>query len=139
MAVAVVEAPSAARPANGALVVQVSGFASHRGQLMLAVHESKATFLTRKAPFRAAVVPIGADTVTYRFADIPRGRYAVAAFHDENGNGDLDGVLRVPRERYGFSRSNGGRFGPPSFDETAFEFGGTDTTIVIALRSALGN
>jgi uncharacterized protein (DUF2141 family) len=131
-------APRTVSPrADGALSVIVSGFTSRKGQLMLALHNSRSTFLTRSAPYRAAKMPITADSVRYEFQDLPAGSYSVSAFHDENSNNDLDGVLRIPTERYGFSRNPKNRFGPPSYEATVFAFAGRDTTIVIALRDAL--
>lgn len=131
-------APRAGSPsADGTLSVIVSGFTSRNGQLMLALHNSRSTFLTRSAPFRAAKMPITTDSVRYDFQDLPAGNYSVSAFHDENSNNDLDGVLRIPTERYGFSRNPKSRFGPPSYEATVFAFAGRDTTIVIALRDAL--
>lgn len=119
------------------LTVRVTGFASTKGQLLLALHNSRDTFLSRKAPHRAATVAIGSDTVTYTFADLTPGKYSLAAFHDENANGDLDGVLRIPRERYGFSNNAHGRFGPPSYESTLFVLDVVPLTLDIRLRSAI--
>ena len=122
---------------DGRLTVVVSGFTSKRGQLMLALHNSKATFLTRRGPFRTGKLPITADTMRFAFHDVPAGTYSVSVFHDENANDDLDGVLRIPTERYGFSRNPRSRFGPPGYDDTTFPYSGGDTAIVIALRDAI--
>lgn len=49
---------------------------------------------------------------------LPPGRYAVAAFQDGNGNGQLEkNFLGLPQEPYAFSR-NARR---PSFEEASFE------------------
>jgi uncharacterized protein (DUF2141 family) len=130
-------APGAFRHTEASLTIRVTGFGSAKGQLMLALHNTRETFLTRKAPFRAATAAIVGDTVTYTFADVPPGKYSIAAFHDENANGDLDGVLRIPRERYGFSNNAHGRFGPPSYDATVFVLEATALTLDIRLRSAI--
>lgn len=134
LALALSAAPLAAQ---SAVTVHVTGFSSTKGQLMLALHNSRDTFLTRKAPFRAAAVTIGGDTVTYTFSDLPAGRYALAAFHDENANGDLDGVMRIPRERYGFSNNAHGRFGPPSYEATVFVVEAPTLTMTVRLRGAI--
>lgn len=134
LALALSAAPLAAQ---STVTVQVTGFSSTKGQLMLALHNSRDTFLTRKAPFRSAAVPIGGDTVTYTFSDLPAGRYSLAAFHDENSNGDLDGVLRIPRERYGFSNNAHGRFGPPAYESTVFVVEAPTLAMAIRLRGAI--
>lgn len=48
------------------------------------------------------------------------GDYAVAAIHDENGNGRLDKRLVILREGFGFSRNPPIRFGPPAFADARF-------------------
>lgn len=59
-------------------------------------------------------------TIRVTFEGLRPGRYAVAAFHDENGNGKVDfNFLGFPSEGYGFSRTT--PFGKPSFDDTAFD------------------
>jgi len=59
-------------------------------------------------------------TIRVTFEGLKPGRYAVAAFHDENANGKVDlNFLGLPCEGYGFSRTT--PFGKPSFDDTAFE------------------
>jgi len=49
------------------------------------------------------------------------GRYAVALYHDENGNREFDtDFLGIPTEGYGFSQNPGFRFGKPDVEETVF-------------------
>ena len=50
---------------------------------------------------------------------LPSGDYAVALFHDENGNGRVDTMLGVPSEGVGFSNNPRLLFGPPSFRRAA--------------------
>jgi uncharacterized protein (DUF2141 family) len=52
------------------------------------------------------------------WSDVEPGHYAVAALHDENGNGVLDkNWLGMPNEGSGFSRDATGSWGPPDFDD----------------------
>jgi uncharacterized protein (DUF2141 family) len=65
--------------------------------------------------------PIDGGTASCRFAPTPPGRHAVACFHDEDGDGELDtNLLGIPREGVVVSRHAKGRLGPPSFDDAAF-------------------
>lgn len=58
------------------------------------------------------------------FADLPPGRYAIAAYHDADDDGRLTTwAMGLPREAYGFSNNARGRFGPPSFASAAFTLG----------------
>lgn len=55
-----------------------------------------------------------------RFGGLPRGTYAVAVIHDENGNAKLDTFAGIPREGFGFSRNPAVGFGPPRFAAARF-------------------
>ena len=63
-------------------------------------------------------------TITVVLKDLPGGDYAVAAFHDENGNGERDrNVLGMPTEGYAFGNDAIGRMGPPTFEDAAVTVG----------------
>ena len=50
--------------------------------------------------------------------DLPAGQYAIAIFHDKNGDEQLDtNWLGIPKEPLGFSNARMRTFGPPSFQE----------------------
>jgi len=67
------------------------------------------------------------------------GRYAIAVFHDENTNGDIDktGGLGIPKEGFGFSSNPPLKIGAPSFDEVAISVGTTELTTEINLKYLL--
>ncbi|MEQ8459231.1 MAG: DUF2141 domain-containing protein [Sandaracinaceae bacterium] len=63
------------------------------------------------------------------FEDVPPGEYALAAFHDENANNDLDrNIFGIPSEGTGASNDAYNAFGPPSWDDARFLFGRTEQT-----------
>ena len=66
-------------------------------------------------------VPASAGTVTVSFDALPPGRYAIMAYHDEDGNGELNRRFGMfPTEGYGLS-NNPTVSGPPAFADSAFE------------------
>lgn len=69
------------------------------------------------------------------FEPLKPGRYAVAAFHDEDGNGEMrkDWIGR-PKEGWGVSRDAQARFGPPDFEAAAFDAVGDTMTVHLQLR-----
>jgi uncharacterized protein (DUF2141 family) len=69
---------------------------------------------------RAVTRSVPAGTHNVSFAGLPRGGYAVAVIHDENGNNRLDTFAGIPREGFGFSRNPAIRFGPPRFAAARF-------------------
>jgi uncharacterized protein (DUF2141 family) len=68
--------------------------------------------------------------------DLPAGLYAIASYHDENGNGKLDtSALGIPEEGYGFSNDARGLFSPPKFSEAIVEFDGkSDKPIAFSIQ-----
>ena len=105
------------------LRVVVSGLRSGAGLIQVAVCP-KELFAKRGCPFTAT--GLAADgAVTVR--GIPPGVYAVQAFHDENGNGDLDRRAFWPLEGLGFSRDAPMRRGPPRFGDAAMRIDGNGT------------
>jgi uncharacterized protein (DUF2141 family) len=59
------------------------------------------------------------------FPRLPAGDYAIASYHDENGNGKLDlNFIGIPKEGVASSRNAKGVMGPPKFKDARFTFAG---------------
>ena len=70
------------------------------------------------------IVMVDAGTSTFEY-ELPAGQYAVGIFHDVNLNNKMDNnFLGLPKEQYGFSNNARALFGPPSFEDAAFELKG---------------
>ncbi|MBI0475689.1 DUF2141 domain-containing protein [Sphingomonas sp. MA1305] len=63
---------------------------------------------------------VSAGVHALTFEGLPRGSYAIAVIHDENGNAKLDTIAGIPREGFGFSRNPPIRFGAPRFAAARF-------------------
>ncbi len=116
-------ADAAPPPAEtGQVSLTVTGLRSTKGRVMACLTARPGAFpdCAKDPQARLASVPATAASVRLEFGAVPPGRYAISAFHDENGNGRLDKSLMIPREGYGFSRDAPVRFGPPSFASAAF-------------------
>ncbi len=108
------------------LTIDVSGIESEAGRIYISVHGE---FADIKFPDSAGVVvgiwraaQEGSQRMMIR--DLTPGRYAVSAFHDANGNGDLDvNLLGIPIEGYGFANGAVGSMGPPNFDAASVSVG----------------
>lgn len=103
------------------LAVTVTGVRSAQGDVRIAVYD-RAEGFRKEAQARARqAVPAAQGQVEARFSGLPAGRYAVIAYHDEDGNGRLN--LRfgmIPIEGYGLSNAPEVA-GPPRFQDAAFD------------------
>lgn len=76
-----------------------------------------------------------AGSMRFVFTDLPPGEYAVAAFHDQDGDGELGTtVLGIPIEPYGFSNDARGFMGPASFASAAITVGADSAPLSIAIQ-----
>ena len=124
--------PAAAQA--GELSVTISDIRNDSGYVLAAVYDSEASFL--KPPLARVSVKFKAAQGKLAFAlpDLPPGKYAIVAFHDENDNGKLDrNSLGVPTEGFGFSNDARGTGGPPSFAAAAVTFDGATKALKIPL------
>ncbi len=120
----------AAEPASVDLTFQVG---ERKGAVMVALYDSEAAYGGGK-PLRVAKAPANAAAVTARFAGIRPGRYAAKAFHDLDGDGEMDtNLMGMPTEPFAFSNNAPARGGPAAWSAASFEVGprGVAQTLVI--------
>ena len=129
-AVAITPGPS------GALSVVVENLRNDRGVVRLALWNGPEGFTEREAALMILHRPSANSQVRFTIPDLPPGRYALAGYHDENGNDRFDQTwIGWPDEGLGFS--NGawiGVLGAPSFQAAAINVAAGNQTITIALR-----
>jgi uncharacterized protein (DUF2141 family) len=108
------------------LTVHITGVDEEKGgNIMVGVYESEATFLKDNGRIAEARLPItdAKEGLLKIQFNLQNGKiYAIAAYHDANGNEKLDeNFFGIPKEGYGFSNNARGTFGPPSFEKAAFQ------------------
>lgn len=118
------------------LTVIVKNLRSDAGEVHVAIWRGPEGFADGDFTLAEAKAPADAFEKRIVFDGLPPGHYALAAFHDENGNGEFDRTLiGLPAEGLGFS--NGAwieAFGPPSFEKAAIEIKEPQSSTVIELR-----
>ncbi len=115
------------------LDIELTGVENDHGLVRVAVCTPE-TFTTKHCPFTAAA-PARPGSVVVTLPGIPPGRYAVQAYHDEDGNGRLrKGLFGIPAEAIGFSRDARVRLGAPSFEDAAIDVAEPATAIHLRLR-----
>jgi uncharacterized protein (DUF2141 family) len=109
--------------ATGRIEINITGFKSDKGQVMLALHDNADSFPTKpKLAIQTLTSKIESHQAKVVFENIKPGVYAIAVFHDENMNNTLDSnFLGIPKEGVGTSRDAKGCFGPPKFADAKFQ------------------
>lgn len=123
--------------ATGSITMTISNVRNNRGKVVVEVCP-QSTFLEEACVLRGEA-PARSGVTTVTVADVPAGQYAVQAFHDENGNGDIDrGMFGIPREGVGFSRDARIGLGPPKWRDAVFTHAGRPASQRFSLRYFMG-
>ncbi|NWE51696.1 DUF2141 domain-containing protein [Brevundimonas sp. P7753] len=102
------------------------------GAIMVALYDSEAAYEGGQ-PARVAQVNVATGQHEAVF-DLPAGAYGVKAFHDVNGNGQMDtNPFGMPTEPFAFSNNAVGNMGPAKWDRARFEVSGA-TAQTIRIR-----
>lgn len=119
----------------GDLTVHIDGAASTEGTVRAALHDGAEGFPADRTPVQGMVTDADPGGVTLVFEDLAPGRYAIAAYHDEDGDEALTtNLFGIPKERFGFSQGARGTLGPPSFDAAAFDVGAEGAEVTVNLE-----
>ncbi len=125
---------SSAWAADAQLVVNLQGVRDEAGQLRVSLYAEPDSFRKEDKALRVLTQPAAKGDARLVFTDVPPGRYAVMAYHDENADNKLN--LRFgmfPTEGYGLS-NNPKVMGPPKFADSAFEVAAPETVIDLRLN-----
>jgi uncharacterized protein (DUF2141 family) len=102
------------------LAITVEGIRSAKGDIRLSIYGSPAEWPDASTRDHDQVQPAMVGGVTFKF-QVPPGTYAVAGFHDQNGNGKFDRTLiGLPEEGYMFSNNVRPFLSAPSFASASF-------------------
>ncbi len=115
------------------LFIEVIGVPNSEGNINVALYNTSDGFLKSNKIFKAHSVIAKEGKTALFMEDIPDGEYAIALYHDVNGNHELDtNFLGIPKETVGFSKAKMKTFGPPKFTECMFKME-KNTQIQVAL------
>ncbi len=116
------------------IAVEIVGVRSASSVIELAVYDSAESFLEDGQSVATATFDASDGRVAGEVLGLPAGRYAIAVFHDENGNDEFDtNFIGLPTEGYGFSNGATVFLGPPAFDDAAFETGAEGARLTVNL------
>ena len=137
-ALLLIAAPALAQSADNKVVLTFETGA-RTGMVMVALYDTARAFNgegpnadANRAVARTAISASGRVVAT--FDNLPAGDYAVKAFHDVNGDGQMNtNPFGMPTEPYAFSNNAVGNMGPARWDRAHFAVSG-ETAQTISIR-----
>lgn len=123
-----------ASPENSKLTLTITNVGSKGGIVQVLIFDQAEGFPdTPSNAYKILKLPIHQGRAVSTVA-LPKGKYAISAFHDQDGDGKLrTGAFGVPKDPYGFSNNAKGFFGPPAFEKAAFEIRTNEKALEIKL------
>jgi len=121
---------------GGNIDIKVTGVNSQKGEIMVALFDSPEGFPQNSAKaIKFAKTPAQKGDVVMHLTDVPSGRYAIALFHDTNGDAILNtNLLGIPKEGYGVSNNIKNKFSAPKFQQALFLHGDGTTILTISIN-----
>jgi uncharacterized protein (DUF2141 family) len=118
------------------LYVTVDGVRSSQGLIAVTLYaDDSRRFLARRGSFYVGRVPARAGTTRVCIHLPGPGTYALAVYHDADGNRSFNrSGIGLPAEGYGFSNNAPAIFGLPSFRRVRIAVPRTDMGTTIRLR-----
>ncbi len=120
---------------NHSLTVQVTNVKEKKGNMVISIFNNVKSFLKDGEEFIKKTIPVNEHTITITFVDLPSGYYAVALYHDENGDKVCNkNILGIPKEWFGFSKNFSPLLRAPRFDEIKILLQKNDTIPIKMIR-----
>ncbi len=92
----------------------------NKGVIYLALYDSEENHMETSCKSLGTYVKD--NNATIKLKGIKKGTYSFSYYHDVNSNKKLDkNFIGIPKEPYGFSNNQAGRFGPPNFEESKIQ------------------
>lgn len=112
--------------------VEIAVTKYNKGNIFIALYDSEDSHM--KKSVKSGVGVVKDNQVVFNIDKLHPGEYSISFFHDVNGNKKLDkNFLGIPKEPYGFSNNQKGRFGPPSFAASKISIH-QNTTINLSIK-----
>lgn len=103
------------------LTVKITNLGNTKGAVEIGLYDKGDHFPSPGKQWKMARPTVNGNTVTYHFRDLPAGDYAIATYHDENGDGKCNkNMFGVPTEAYAFSNDVRPFLSAPDFSTCRF-------------------
>jgi uncharacterized protein (DUF2141 family) len=121
-------------PTSSKLTVQVSGVRAATGEVAITLYpDDKRRFLAKGGKLARQRVRAGGAVRACFWA--PQGSYAIAIYHDRDGDRDFDRTLvGLPAEGFGFSNDPETKTGLPPLSAVRFRLGAGERVMPIQMK-----
>lgn len=118
---------------TGKLLLNIENVSVDKGFIWVGIYKSEQTFMIKE---KALVIKASPSNSRIEIPKLAYGYYAIALFHDINGNGALDfNLMGIPSEPFGFSKPPPSNWRLPKFKEIAVDFNSNGQSLKISLSN----
>ena len=111
------------------LIINITGATANQGKVHIAIF-NKASEFPAGTPIK--LIRQTANIKSHKL-ELPKGRYAIAVFQDENNNQKLDlNFFKIPKEKTGTSGKRS--FGKPKFSNAVFKLSKQNQQVSVHLK-----
>lgn len=108
---------------EGTLSIEIRNIQKPEGMVWIGIYDSESSFLVKEKAIVEGVIVKKEGRLTVDIPHLKYGDYAIAIFHDENNNGQMDrNIFGIPSEPFAFSRRPRSKWRLPRFSEVRFTF-----------------
>ncbi len=121
---------------RGDIDVTVTGISNQKGEIMVALFDSPEGFPQNPGKaIKLGKSPAQKGDIVVHLKDVPPGKYAIALFHDTNGDAILNtNFLGIPKEGYGVSNNIKNKLSAPKFQQAIFAHGMDQSALTISIN-----
>ena len=120
---------------SGSLVLKIENINSSDGFIWIGIYDSEQNYLIKEKGIIEGYRVNQLGEMTLNIDSLNFGNYAIALFHDENGNGKLDrNVIGIPSEPYAFSKKEKSKWRVPKFKEIEIDFQNNGQIVTTKLK-----
>ncbi|MGD1839736.1 MAG: DUF2141 domain-containing protein [Thermonemataceae bacterium] len=121
--------------ANGTIELQIDGVEKTEGHLIISLYKESTGFPTKpELAFKQYKMPVESLNPRPLSLNLPFGSYAIAVYHDENGDGKFNtNFIGIPKEKTGASNNPKALF-IPSFNQAKFDLSKETINLTIQIK-----
>lgn len=103
---------------SATLTIEITNIKNTNGRIQIGLYNSYKSFPKVDEQYRMERIKPTGKTLKHKFTGLSPGKYAVAIYHDENGDKKCNkNMIGVPTEAYAFSRNFRPTLSAPKFSD----------------------